>query len=108
VNEEDTMYEAAEAGEQPTSAGRTAMERGTVEQAIMAAFAAVLQVPPDTLDRDSDFFEVGGDSVLAGRTIARLQQDVTIRIRMRDLFSAPTPGTLAAAILDRAGGTNRP
>jgi acyl carrier protein len=82
--------------------------RSQAERIIVDVFSAVLLVPIGELDRDSDFFEIGGDSVLAGRVIARVQPHFEVRLQMRDLFSATTPAALAELVLERCAHRHCP
>ncbi|MFE1595742.1 non-ribosomal peptide synthase/polyketide synthase [Nocardia sp. NPDC058705] len=72
------------------------------EQVVAAAFAEVLGL--DRVGRDDDFFDLGGNSLLATRLMARIGTDLDIRIPVRQLFDTPTVLTLAAAA-DRLRGT---
>lgn len=65
------------------------------ERAVAAAFAAVLAQDPATIGCDDDFFERGGQSLLAVRLTARLQQQFAIDLAQRDLFEQSTVAGLA-------------
>ncbi|WP_405165490.1 non-ribosomal peptide synthetase [Nocardia sp. NBC_01499] len=53
------------------------------------------------IGRSSDFFELGGQSLLAMRLIARVRKQFKVRIPARVIFDAPTPETFGA-LLDMA------
>ncbi|MGW6120285.1 non-ribosomal peptide synthase/polyketide synthase [Nocardia sp. NPDC055165] len=72
------------------------------EQVVAAAFAEVLGL--DRVGRDDDFFDLGGNSLLATRLMARIGADLDLRIPVRQLFDTTTVLTLAAAA-DRLRGT---
>ncbi|MFD3596158.1 non-ribosomal peptide synthase/polyketide synthase [Nocardia sp. NPDC058640] len=72
------------------------------EQVVAAAFAEVLGL--DRVGRDDDFFDLGGNSLLATRLMARIGTDLDIRIPVRQLFDTATVSALAAAA-DRLRGT---
>jgi amino acid adenylation domain-containing protein len=72
------------------------------EQVVAAAFAEVLGL--DRVGRDDDFFDLGGNSLLATRLMARIGTDLDIRIPVRQLFDTTTVLALAAAA-DRLRGT---
>ena len=55
------------------------------------------------VEPDDSFFTAGGDSLLALRLIARLEQAFNLEIPLRLLFDHPTVGGLAAAIESRLG-----
>lgn len=64
---------------------------------ITETFASVLD-PVDEINEDTDFFEVGGNSILAARTVARLRQAFGIELSLRDFLSARTPRALCETI----------
>ncbi|MFC5832157.1 amino acid adenylation domain-containing protein [Nonomuraea insulae] len=69
------------------------------EKELCGLFAEVLALPgagPDT-----DFFESGGDSLMAMRLAAAIESGLGIRTSIAALFEAPTPAGLAVR-LDRA------
>ncbi|MBC7301205.1 MAG: amino acid adenylation domain-containing protein, partial [Nocardia sp.] len=72
------------------------------EQVVAGAFAEVLGL--DRVGRDDDFFELGGNSLLATRLMARIGTDLDVRIPIRQLFDTTTVRALAAAA-DRSAGT---
>ncbi|MFJ2663673.1 non-ribosomal peptide synthase/polyketide synthase [Nocardia fluminea] len=72
------------------------------EQVVAAAFAEVLGL--DRVGRDDDFFDLGGNSLLATRLMARIGTDLGIRLPVRQLFDTTTVLALAAAA-DRLRGT---
>lgn len=71
-----------------------------MQDTIIEVFADVLDTA-EPLDENSDFFDSGGNSVLAGRVVARLTQRLAVRVTMRDMFHSRTPGALAALISSR-------
>ncbi|WP_282783300.1 non-ribosomal peptide synthetase [Nocardia sp. CC201C] len=71
--------------------------RTDVENQICAAFAAVL--PAARIGLDDNFFELGGNSLLAVRLAAELSDALAERIPVSVLFTAPTPGELAARLV---------
>lgn len=72
--------------------------RQQAEVVIVEIFTTLLG---DDANRETDFFDAGGDSILAARVIARLRQSLAARVSMRDLFQARTPAALALAIVGR-------
>src|SRR5438045_8679572 len=70
------------------------------EQAIAAIWAELLKV--EHIGRQDDFFDLGGDSLLALRAVSRIRDVFGVEIRTRALFERPTLGDLA---LDRGAHT---
>ncbi|APE36002.1 hypothetical protein BOX37_21015 [Nocardia mangyaensis] len=83
-------------------AGAYRAPRTPAEQVVADAFAEVLDL--DRVGRDDDFFDLGGNSLLATRVMARIGTDLDLRIPVRQLFDTATVLTLAAAA-DRLRGT---
>lgn len=69
--------------------------RSDDEQAIAAAFAAILKV--SNVGRQGHFFELGGHSLLASQLVSHLAQHTQLSISLADLFYAPQVHTLALA-----------
>ncbi|MFU8852182.1 non-ribosomal peptide synthetase [Micromonospora sp. SL1-18] len=61
-------------------------------------WAELLQVP--VVGPDSDFFALGGNSLLALRLVNRLRTDLGVDLPFGHIFEAPTLGALAARIQD--------
>jgi amino acid adenylation domain-containing protein len=57
---------------------------------------------------DDDFFEAGGHSLLAIRLIARIRNDLGIKLTLKALIEAPTIGKLASRIEDIRGTAPAP
>ncbi|WP_067542877.1 non-ribosomal peptide synthetase [Nocardia crassostreae] len=69
-----------------------------LECRIAAAFAEVRGVESAdvaAIGLDSDFFALGGNSLMATRLAARLGSDIGVRIPVAAVFEAPTVGALA-------------
>jgi enterobactin synthetase component F len=47
---------------------------------------------------DDDFFELGGDSLVATRLVARLREELGIAVPLLAVFDNPTAGELAAEL----------
>ncbi|MFE7722813.1 amino acid adenylation domain-containing protein [Nocardia rhizosphaerihabitans] len=67
-----------------------------IELSVAEVFATLLGVPEVGLD--DDFFDRGGNSLLATRAIARIDQALGTDLVVRDLFEAPTVAALAARV----------
>ncbi|MFB7122158.1 non-ribosomal peptide synthase/polyketide synthase [Kitasatospora sp. NPDC056273] len=80
------------------SAGGGLAPRTERERALAAVWAEVLGL--DAVGAEDDFFDLGGDSVLAARTLARITERLGVRLTLRDVFTARTVAALAP-LLDR-------
>ncbi|MGW2786856.1 amino acid adenylation domain-containing protein, partial [Streptomyces populi] len=85
-------------GRQSAAPGRA--PRTATEHLLVGLFAEVLGVAEPGLD--DSFFDLGGHSLLATRLVARARSVLGVELRLGDLFDAPTPAELAAAV-DVAG-----
>jgi hypothetical protein len=95
---------AATAGSDQSSTVFTVADRASVETMVIKVFTEVL-LSGELVTRDSDFFEIGGDSILAGKVIARLRPRLPVPVSLRDLFTASTPAGLAEIVSVRQAGT---
>lgn len=66
------------------------------EQRLAAIWTEVLRL--DKVKRDQDFFEVGGDSLLATKVVLRVCRDWNIKFTVRVLNEAPVLAELAGRI----------
>jgi acyl carrier protein len=73
-----------------------------VESTVAAAFAEVLGA--DRFGMDDNFFEHGGNSLLAAKLTLRLSSALGTRIPVMRVFTAPTPAELVADLASRASG----
>ncbi len=69
------------------------------ESAVAAAFAEVLGLRE--VGADDDFFELGGDSLVASRLVALLRRTRGAELEVRALFGASTVRQLAALLSER-------
>ncbi|MFD1814823.1 non-ribosomal peptide synthase/polyketide synthase, partial [Rhodococcus gannanensis] len=76
------------------------------ERLVAATFAEVLGA--ERVGADDDFFDLGGNSLIATQVTARLGAAVGARIPVAALFESPTVAALAAALDGYAGGDGRP
>jgi len=70
--------------------------RGAVETIVAEVWADVLGA--DVVGRDHDFFELGGDSLLATRLISRLRHEGMQDARLGELFDKPRLADFAATV----------
>jgi len=71
------------------------------EQAVATIWAELLKV--EHIGRKDDFFDLGGDSLLAIRAVARIRDVFGVDLQTRTLFENPTVGDLAAVLADAKG-----
>ncbi|GGK49705.1 hypothetical protein GCM10011591_21490 [Nocardia camponoti] len=71
----------------------------TTEKLVAEVFAAVLQ-PEDAIGADDNFFDLGGNSLLATQVTARLSAALGTRVPLHLLFESPTVADLAAELAD--------
>jgi acyl carrier protein len=59
-------------------------------------FGRVLDAPD--IGAESDFFALGGDSLLATRVLSAIAREYGVELTFDDFLLAPTPATLAKTI----------
>nr|WP_051161593.1 non-ribosomal peptide synthetase [Nocardia brevicatena] len=83
----------------PELAGRPYRAPNTpLEHAVTEVFAEVLDA--EQVGLDTDFFELGGNSLLATRVVSMLRARIGAQVRVQWFFTDSTPAELAARILD--------
>ncbi|MFE5401375.1 SDR family NAD(P)-dependent oxidoreductase [Streptomyces sp. NPDC056580] len=114
---ETGRYWVGRAPEQPAATRRTAPEPPGPQAPAAAdtpshslrtmtlAWADVLGVDPERLDGRSDFFALGGNSLLATRLINRLTERAGVELPVEAVFSAPRLADMALELGRRAAGT---
>lgn len=68
------------------------------ETVVAKVFAQVLSLKPSDISSSSDFFEVGGDSMGAGRLLNALRKEYPLRLPINILFTNPKVSQLAKLI----------
>ncbi|WP_156371072.1 non-ribosomal peptide synthase/polyketide synthase, partial [Nocardia arizonensis] len=76
-----------------------------VQETVAAVFAEVLDVP--RFGVDDDFFDLGGNSLIATRVVARIGAALGASIPVRALFEASTVEALAARVESHTDGAAR-
>jgi amino acid adenylation domain-containing protein len=79
--------------------------RGHVEARLCAIFADVLGL--DRVGRDDNFLDLGGNSLLAARAIARVRAELSPRPTLVGFFALPTPAAVAATVEGRVAAPAR-
>ncbi|MEU7580884.1 beta-ketoacyl synthase N-terminal-like domain-containing protein [Streptomyces sp. NPDC041068] len=82
----------------PASAPTPTGDSGNVDQ-VAALFAEILELP--CVEPDESFFDLGGDSLIAAKLVARAHEVFSVELVPRTLFQAPTAQQLAALIAER-------
>ncbi|MBP0618992.1 non-ribosomal peptide synthetase [Cupriavidus consociatus] len=81
-----------------TNAAPADTQAAAIEQALAALWREILQ--REQVDRDADFFALGGDSILALQIVARARAQQLVLVP-KDLFAHPTLARLAAHLAGR-------
>jgi acyl carrier protein len=66
------------------------------EREVQALWSDLIGAP--VVEADSDFFEIGGHSLLAARMVTALRRQTGLPISMRHLLTGPTVAQLAAQL----------
>ncbi|MCX5046521.1 amino acid adenylation domain-containing protein [Aldersonia sp. NBC_00410] len=80
--------------------------RTPAEQTLTRVFGELLGV--EQVGVDESFFDLGGNSLLATRAVARINASIDGTVALRDLFDAPTAAQLATRIDGADDGPVRP
>jgi acyl carrier protein len=67
---------------------------------VVAIFCRVLETSEVTAD--SDFFTLGGDSLIATRVLSAIARDFGVELSFDDFVMAPTPAAIAKRIVGPA------
>ena len=71
---------------------------GETEEAIAAIWADLLRV--ERVGRHDEFFQLGGNSLLATRLVFRIRREMDVELSVNDVFEKPELSQLAQQILD--------
>lgn len=80
------------------NAGRSQVPEAVLERRVIEVFAEILGRDASELAPTADFFEEGGHSLAAVRLVDLIRRRLRATVRVRDLFSAPTPASIARLI----------
>ncbi|WP_153349224.1 non-ribosomal peptide synthetase, partial [Nocardia aurantia] len=76
-----------------------------IEEIVAGIFAELLGTT--RVGVDDDFFELGGNSLVATQLVARLSAALRTEVGVRTVFEAPTPAALAARVESHEGSIAR-
>ena len=93
------MANPAEVGTGTRDQAATSSGLKSSEEALAKIWAEVLRLP--RVDRDANFFEVGGDSLKAMEVIARVSDELRVELPLIAFFEDPTVAHLAAVLSGR-------
>lgn len=65
---------------------------------MVEAWSQLLQISPDELEPKSDFFALGGNSLLAARLINLLKQQTGVDLSVQEVFQSPRLSELASVM----------
>jgi amino acid adenylation domain-containing protein len=82
----------------PVSGRSYVAPRTPLEKLVAAAWGEVLGL--STIGVDDDFFELGGNSLLATQVFSRLQRELAISLPLRRIFELPRLADLAESIVE--------
>ncbi|MRH91646.1 amino acid adenylation domain-containing protein [Nocardia sp. SYP-A9097] len=77
-----------------------------IEEIVAGVFADLLGT--DRVGSDDDFFDLGGNSLIATRAVARVNEALDTNVAVRELFETSTVSGLAARIVPGTGAGARP
>lgn len=80
--------------------------RTPIERELAAMWRELLGV--ERVGRDDDFFELGGQSLVAVRLFTRMRRRYDVDLALATLFEAPTVARCAAVVAQRAGIVDPP
>ncbi|KAL9946324.1 putative NRPS-like protein biosynthetic cluster [Verticillium nonalfalfae] len=73
---------------------------GSTEGRVLQAFASILACSATDIKPTADFFDLGGDSLRAGKLMSALRNDFNVNLPISLIFSQGTPKALSAHIDD--------
>jgi len=91
----DNTAGAAITGRQDHTTGSATMKRdiNSTEAILLSLWKEILK--NDSLTRDDNYFDIGGDSVLIPEIVGRLSDEYKIKLRILDIFDNPSIRQLA-------------
>ncbi|CAB4864353.1 unannotated protein [freshwater metagenome] len=77
-----------------------------IEAAVVRIWKALF--PEHAVDADTNFFDIGGHSLMALRLIHRIKTEFAVALPLRTVFSADTPAAIAQVISESITGRTQP
>ncbi len=71
---------------------------GKTEQALTAIWASLLNLCPGAIARDSNFFKLGGNSLLSVRLVTEVREQMQCELSIKTVFEHPTVAQLARRV----------
>jgi acyl carrier protein len=69
-----------------------------LERELIGVWASVLRIPPDAIGHDSNFYDLGGDSLAAARVFTGIRKQFGVSITLDRLYEVRTVRAMAACI----------
>ncbi|WP_322044769.1 acyl carrier protein [Paraburkholderia sp. J67] len=74
-----------------------------IDAELRELFAALLEIDAGEIGDDQDFFELGGDSLLVIKLVARVRRKLGVELTPGDVFDHANVAALSAMIARRRG-----
>lgn len=65
---------------------------------VATIFSRILQIPD--VEANADFFELGGDSLLATRVLSAISREFFVELSFEDFVESPSPKALYNRVVD--------
>ncbi|MFP6560687.1 acyl carrier protein [Paraburkholderia sp. B3] len=73
----------------------------SIEAEVRSLFAALLDLDEASIGDDQDFFELGADSLLVIKLVARIRRKLNMELTPGDVFDHPSVASLGALLASR-------
>ena len=91
---------AERAGQGPLSASSRPGEHSELESRLIELWASVLRLPAASIAADSDFYDLGGDSLAGARIFTGIRKQFGVSITLDRLYDLRHPYAMAAALAE--------
>ena len=82
------------------------LSTSSTEATVVRVFAEILSVSASIISAESDFFELGGDSMKAGRLLSYLRKEFDVRLSADTLFANPRVSALVSVIENKVAAVS--